>query len=83
MQPQLIATVIEIYRVGSHKPIIASDVGLREIPPELDPKNSSAFHKEEDSDAEDQKPMNLDFNFCCWYVVDKKQQTMNISILLG
>ena len=48
MQPQLIAKVVEIYRVGSDQPIIESNVGFREIPPELDPKNSSAFHKEED-----------------------------------
>ena len=56
---------------------------MREIPPELDPKNISAFHRDEDSDAEDQKPVNNDLNFCCWYVVDKKLQVINFSILLG
>ena len=83
LQSQLVATVVEIYWADSEQPVLGAEVSMREVPPELDPKNISAFHREEDSDAEDQKPVNNDLNFSCWYVVDKKLQVINFSILLG
>ena len=64
-------------------PTVGANVSLRDIPQKYDPKNISAFHKDEDSDDEEKKPVNMDFNFCCWYIIDKENHNLNFSILLN
>jgi len=83
---KLLESTVEIYSLDPEQqatPQIGANVDMREVPAEFDPKNISAFHKAEDSDfEEDTKPKSADFNFCCWYIVDKKNQLVNFSILV-
>lgn len=83
MQQRLIETVVEIFTANQNTPTLGANVNLREIPPEFDPKNISAFHKNEDTEDEEKKPVNMDFNFCCWYIIDKNNHNLNFSILLN
>jgi hypothetical protein len=79
----LIETIVEIYQIASNEPTLGANVNLRKIPAEFDPKNISNFHRADDFEREDQVPSNLDFNFCCWYVIDKKNHNLNFAILLN
>lgn len=83
LQPKYVETIVEIYKDNFDIPTLGANVDLKEISPEFDPKNISAFHKNDDSDGEDKKPVNVDFNFCVWYLVDKRNHNLNFSILLN
>lgn len=84
LQPKYVETIVEIYKDNFDIPTLGANVDLKEISPEFDPKNISAFHKNEDSDGEElKKPVNVDFNFCVWYLVDKRNHNLNFSILLN
>ena len=74
--------MIEVFGADSAQPILEAEVGLRDLPPGLDPGNIGAFQREEGLDDKAGKAEHVDFNFCCWYVVDKRQRVMNLSILL-
>lgn len=49
----------------------------------MDPKNLSIAHKLSQDDDETYKPVNKDFNFCCWYLIDQTNLSLNVAILLN
>lgn len=65
-----------------NQPILGANVDVREISPKFNPKNISAHHKEDDPEDEEAKPVNQDFNFCCWYLIDEANHNMNFSIFI-
>jgi len=86
LMARLIESSVEIFNpmIEGGPPLVGSNVDLKEIPPEFDPKNISAFHKADESDEEEaKKPINEDFNFCCWYILDNKTSSFNFSLLVG
>ena len=82
LEPTYLETHVEIYVMNNQQPTLGAIVNVREVDPEFDPKNITQFHKEGDSDDEEKRPINLDFNFCCWYLIDKKNHNINFTVLL-
>ena len=82
LEPTYLETHVEIYQVHNQQPTLGAIVKTHEVKPEFDPKNISTFHKEEDWEEEDKKPVNRDFNFCCWYLIDNVNHNINFTLLL-
>lgn len=83
LQSRIIESRIEMYKVNQAAPTFGCNVDLKKVPATMDPKNLSSAHQLPADQDESHKPVNKDFNFCCWYLIDQFNLTLNVAILLN
>lgn len=77
-----VETSIEIFKLSEKQPLLGAVCDNRKVDSQFSPKNISTFHRPEQSGIDKQKPVNCDFNFCGWYIVDELNHNVNFSFLI-